>query len=88
MGSRKGVLTDYGARFNDWVMVLLVAQLSEEALDLVRRRPRPWDMLAAAASPEVDVVPGVVPKAHAGFHQGLDRIELPTLQPCRSSTRV
>ena len=61
-------------------MVLLVAQLSEEALDLVRRRPRPW---AAAASPEVDVVPGVVPKAHAGFHQGLDRIELPTL-PCRA----
>ena len=80
MGSRKGVLTDYGARFNDWVMVLLVAQLSEEALDLVRRRPRPW---AAAASPEVDVVPGVVPKAHAVFHQGLDRIELPTL-PCRA----
>ena len=61
-------------------MVLLVAQLSEEALDLVRRRPRPW---AAAASPEVDVVPGVVPKAHAGFHQGFDRIELPTL-PCRA----
>ena len=80
MGSRKGVLTDYGARFNDWVMVLLVAQLSEEALDLVRRRPRPW---AAAASPEVDVVPGVVPKAHAVFRQGLDRIELPTL-PCRA----
>jgi hypothetical protein len=59
-------------------MVLLVAQLSEEALDLPSRR-RPWVVAAAAASPEVDVVP----IAHAGFHQGLDRIELPTL-PCRA----